>query len=57
MSVDIVDRIQPLSPEVETDPVAPSQEELALALDIICRDSRVYPDGYLQETMVPHGGE
>jgi hypothetical protein len=33
------------------------KEELARALDIICRDSRLSPDRYLQETMVPHGGE
>jgi hypothetical protein len=31
--------------------------EIALALDIICRDSGSAPDRYLQETMVPHGGE
>jgi hypothetical protein len=33
------------------------KEEIAQALDIICRDSRLFPDRYLQETTVPHGGE
>ena len=33
------------------------KEEIARALDVICRDSRLAPDRYLQETMVPHGGE
>lgn len=33
------------------------KEEIAQALNIICRDSRLYPDRYLQETTVPHGGE
>lgn len=33
------------------------KEEIARALDIICRDSGLYPDRYLQETRVPHGGE
>jgi hypothetical protein len=33
------------------------KEEIARALDIICRDSRAFPDRYLQETTVPHGGE
>lgn len=33
------------------------KEEIARALDIICRDSRLAPDRYLQETVVPHGGE
>jgi len=33
------------------------KEEIARALDIICRDSRTLPDRYLLETTVPHGGE
>lgn len=33
------------------------KEEIARVLDIICRDSRLSPDRYLQETTVPHGGE
>jgi hypothetical protein len=33
------------------------KEEIALALDIICRDSALSPQRYLQETTVPHGGE
>jgi hypothetical protein len=45
----------------ELDAPADSQhvykEEIARVLDIICRDSRLSPDRYLQETTVPHGGE
>ena len=45
----------------ELDPSADSQhvykEAIARVLDIICRDSRLSPDRYLQETTVPHGGE
>jgi len=33
------------------------KEQLARALDIICRDSRANPQRYLEETKVPHGGE
>lgn len=33
------------------------KEEIAQALDIICRDSALHPGRYLQETTVPHGGE
>lgn len=58
MSVQVSDRIQQLTAEVGTAEAQPLQkEELARALDIICRDSRVHPDRYLQETTVPHGGE
>lgn len=46
------------SPEVETADVRERyREELAAALAIICLDSRVAPSRYLEETMVPHGGE
>ena len=33
------------------------KEEIARALDIIRRDSRILPNRYLQQTTVPHGGE
>ncbi len=33
------------------------KEEIARALDLICHDSRAFPDRYLEETTVPHGGE
>ena len=33
------------------------KEEIARALDVICRDSALHPGRYLQETLVPHGGE
>ena len=33
------------------------KEEIAQALDIVCRDSSFYPERYLLETTVPHGGE
>lgn len=33
------------------------KEEIARALDIICRDSGLNPHRYLDDTLVPHGGE
>jgi len=48
-------------PPTELDRAADSEhvykEEIARVLDIICRDSRLAPERYLQETTVPHGGE
>jgi hypothetical protein len=59
MPVELPTEVAPCSPEADDAAVMPHvyKEELARALDIICRDSRTYPDRYLQETTVPHGGE
>jgi hypothetical protein len=57
MSVEAIDRVKQQPAELETDSRPLYKEELARALDIICRDSRVHPERYLQETVVPHGGE
>jgi len=58
MSVQLTDRVQEMSAEQETVDLRPLyKEEIARALEIICRDSRAYPERYLQETVVPHGGE
>lgn len=42
--------------ESEASP-AVDREKLSKALEIIARDSRVEPRRYLEETMVPNGGE
>ena len=56
-----VELLPEVAPPAELDRAADLRhvykEELARALDVICRDSRNSPDRYLQETTVPHGGE
>jgi hypothetical protein len=41
----------------ESDSPAQAKESLTRVLDLICRDSRMAPQRYLDETLVPHGGE
>ena len=59
MPAEILALIDEASPELDrvADARPIYKEEIARALDIICRDSGLYPDRYLQETKVPHGGE
>ena len=59
MTPDSLSTVDQLAPELDqfTDLRYLYKEEIAQALDIICRDSGCYPERYLLETMVPHGGE
>lgn len=59
MPAEVLSAVEERSPELDraVDLRPLYKEELARALDLICRDSRFTPDRYLQETMVPHGGE
>jgi hypothetical protein len=43
-----------VSPDQNTAPAAPA---LAEALEAIRADSQARPDQYLEDTVVPHGGE
>jgi hypothetical protein len=53
--------VAPVAETTELDRVADHgsvpADEIARALEVICRDSQVHPHRYLQETTVPHGGE
>jgi hypothetical protein len=59
MPADFLPMIDEASPELDrfADLRHLYKEEIARALDIICRDSGLYPDRYMEETKVPHGGE
>jgi hypothetical protein len=59
MPAELLPEVEECSPELDrtADLRHVFKTEIARALDIICRDSRLSPDRYLQETTVPHGGE
>jgi hypothetical protein len=58
MPVELLSEVEPFTEVVQpADLRHVYKEEIAQALDIICRDSALYPHRYLQETTVPHGGE
>jgi len=59
MSVELLAEAEQHTSELDRSADLPHvyKEEIARALDLICRDSRLAPDRYLQETTVPHGGE